>query len=254
MALMLRRMEQAVAKDLTPEHSHDPDAIRERLRDGHRINYISNWIYGGIDGAITTFAIVAGSLGAELSGRVVLILGMANILADGFSMAAANFAGTRADEDVARELRRVEERHIRVTPRGEMEEVRQIFAAKGFSGQVLEEIVEVITADKERWIETMMAEEYGITPVRKSAWLAAILTFTGFLICGVVPLLPFMLNMPYTAEVSVVMTACVFIAIGIAKSKWSPMKWWQSGLETLIIGLIAAGMAYGIGDFLNRFI
>ncbi len=238
----------------TPEHSHDPQAIAARLRHGHRPSYLSDWIYGGIDGAITTFAIVAGSLGADLSHRVILILGFANLLADGFSMAAANFASTRADNDAATQLRAVEERHIRVAPTGETEEIRQIFAAKGFSGALLEDIVSIITADKTRWIETMMTEEYGIAPVRRHPLTAALATFLGFMACGIVPLIPFISGLSQAPDFAVGLTAAVFFAIGIAKSKWSSMSWWLSGVETLAIGVGAAGLAYSIGDFLNGFL
>ena len=72
------------------EHSHTEQAIRARLARGPRSNYLRDWIYGGIDGAVTTFAIVAGVAGADLSAAVVLVLGFANLLADGFAMAASN--------------------------------------------------------------------------------------------------------------------------------------------------------------------
>ena len=74
----------------TPHHSHKPSAIAARLREGHKPSYLQDWVYGGIDGAVTTFAIVAGSLGAALSVQVILVLGFANLLADGLSMAAGD--------------------------------------------------------------------------------------------------------------------------------------------------------------------
>ena len=79
------------------EHGHRPDEISKRLEAGPKASYLRDWVYGGIDGAVTTFAIVAGVVGADLSSRVVLILGAANLLADGFSMAAANFSSTRTE-------------------------------------------------------------------------------------------------------------------------------------------------------------
>lgn len=81
------------------EHSHLPHDIAERLEKGPSINYLRDWIYGGIDGVITTFAIIAGVVGAELSFGIVIVLGAANILADGFSMAASNYSGTKAEHE-----------------------------------------------------------------------------------------------------------------------------------------------------------
>lgn len=236
------------------EHDHDPGAIARRLRRGHRVEYFSDWIYGGIDSAITTFAIVAGSVGAGLSARVILILGFSNIIADGLSMAAANYTGTKAENDNAKRLRAVEEKHVRLAPAGEREEIQQIFAAKGFAGDLLDQIVGVITSDRKLWVETMLAEEHGIGQAKRVPMRAAMGTLIGFLLCGLVPLLPFALSAPSPAMVALVATTLVFFGIGIWKSKWSQQAWWRSGLETLTIGLLAAGAAFLVGDLLSRLI
>ena len=233
------------------EHSHSPDGIAARLEDGHKVNYLQDFVYGGIDGAVTTFAIVAGSLGATLDTRYVLILGFANLLADGLSMASGNYLGTKADNDDVERLRAVEADHIRRYPEGEREEVRQIFGAKGFEGQSLEDAVSVITANREVWIQTMLAEEYGVATSRRAPLRAALSTFTGFLICGLVPLIPFLLSLPQAGWTALGMTAATFAGIGLFKSRWSLNPWWKSALETLAIGLSAAVVAYAIGHILN---
>jgi VIT1/CCC1 family predicted Fe2+/Mn2+ transporter len=233
------------------DHSHTPSGIAARLRDGHRANYLQDWVYGGIDGAVTTFAIVAGSLGASLSAKIILILGFANLLADGLSMAAGNYLGTKADNDDAKRLEAVEADHIARYPEGEREEIRQIFAAKGFAGQILEDAVEVITANRDVWIATMLAEEYGVATARRSPLRAAMATFGGFLVCGLVPLVPFLMGLPDAGWIALGATALTFAGIGFGKSKWSLSPWWRSSLETLAIGLAAAIVAFGIGHVLN---
>ncbi|MEE9586580.1 MAG: VIT1/CCC1 transporter family protein [Hyphomicrobiaceae bacterium] len=233
------------------EHDHSSDAIRERLAGDRRPSYLRDWVYGGMDGAVTTFAIVAGVVGAELSARVILILGMANLLADGFSMAAGNYSGTKTESDEREHLREVERRHIRLAPEGEREEIRQIFAAKGLEGDVLEKAVEAITADEDRWVTTMLSDEYGIAHQVREPWKAALSTFLAFLVCGAVPLLPFILNLPGAFTWSIAMTGVVFFAIGSAKSRWSLQPWWLSALETLGIGAAAAFVAYLVGDLLK---
>lgn len=144
------------------EHEHTPEAISERLANGVRHNYLRDFVYGGIDGAVTTFAVVAGTVGANLSTRIILILGAANLIADGFSMAASNFLGTRAERDDYDRIARLEAMHIDLEPEGEREEIRQIYAAKGFHGADFETIVAIVTADRGRWIQTMLTKEYGL--------------------------------------------------------------------------------------------
>ncbi len=90
--------------------------------------------YGRIDGAVTTFAVVSGVAGARLSPWIILVLGFANLFADGFSMAAGNFLGTKAEQEDWRRLEAIENRHIDLAPEGEREEVRQIYRLKGFEG------------------------------------------------------------------------------------------------------------------------
>ena len=236
------------------EHEHSVEAIHERLTLGPRQNYLRDWIYGGIDGSITTFAIVTGVAGAQLSAGVILVLGFANLFADGFSMAASNYLGTKAEHDDWRRLEAIENRHIDVAPEGEREEVRQIFQLKGFEGEDLQRIVELVTADRQRWVSTMLTEEYGLPGQVRSPWIAAISTFTAFLVCGLVPLFPYLLGMSQSLTLSIAMTATVFFAIGSAKSKWSITSWWRSGVTTLVVGAIAAALAYGIGVLLKSFL
>jgi VIT1/CCC1 family predicted Fe2+/Mn2+ transporter len=236
------------------EHSHDPKDIAKRLKDGPRVSYLRDWVYGGIDGTVTTFAIVAGAVGADLSNRYLLILGMANLLADGFSMAAANYSGTKAEIEEYHFLREMEERHIQKEPEGEREEIRQIFAAKGFKGKTLEAAVEVITSHNERWIDTMMTEEHGMPRVIRSPFNAGLMTFLAFVACGFLPVAPFALGLPASVQVSIVMAALSFFLIGSMRSRWSPVHWLRAGSETLVIGLGSAGVAYLVGDYLKTIV
>lgn len=235
------------------EHEHTAEAISERLQQENKPNYIRDWVYGGIDGAITTFAIVAGVVGAGLSSNVILILGLANLIADGFSMAASNYSGTKTEVDDVARLREIEKKHIAVAPEGEREEMRQILQNKGLSGPALEEAVNAITSNHEVWIDTMLVEEYGASPVLRSPLRSGVSTFLAFVFCGAVPLIPFLLFLPEPFVMAVIFTGLTFFAIGSLKSKWALMSWWKSGIETLSIGLIAAGASYGIGYALKGF-
>ncbi len=239
---------------MTVEHDHTPEAIGRRLAGGPSTSYLRDWIYGGIDGAVTTFAVVSGVVGAKLSTTVIIVLGVANLIADGFSMAAANYSGTRAELDHYDHLRGVEQRHIEEVPDGEREEVRQIFARKGFRGSTLARIVEVISSDRERWIRTMLTEEYGLPLEIRSPILAAASTFSAFLVCGAVPLVPWVLGVPHALTWSAAATGLAFFAVGCARSRWSPYPWWKTGLGTLAVGSVAAALAYLVGFLLRALV
>ena len=229
------------------EHEHSPAAIRKRLEGGPKHNYLRDWIYGGIDGSVTTMAVVTGVAGAQLSKWIVLALGFANLFADGFSMAASNYLGTKAEHDDWKRLEAIENRHIDMAPDGEREELRQIFERKGFEGSDLRRIVELTTANRDRWIRTMLVEEYGLPHAVRSPWIAAFCTFTAFVLCGLAPLLPYLIGIDHSLTTSLILTAVVFLVIGSIKSRWSTSSWWHSGLTTLLVGAVAAALAYLAG-------
>jgi VIT1/CCC1 family predicted Fe2+/Mn2+ transporter len=232
------------------EHKHSHEAIAERLASV-RHNYIRDFIYGGIDGSVTTFAVVSGVAGAELSTVVVLILGFANLFADGFSMAASNFLGTKAELDDYRRLELIEYRHIDLEPDGEREEVRQIYLKKGFEGAALDQAVELITRDRDIWVKTMLSEEYGLAAEIRSPWRAALSTFAAFAICGLVPLIPYLFSFGSRFQVSAILTGITFFLIGSLKSLWSTASWLRSGIETFLVGGLAASLAYVVGVLLK---
>lgn len=239
-------------------HSHEPDEIRERLAAPFQHSYLRDFVYGAIDGTVTTFAVVSGVAGADLSSSIVIILGAANLVGDGFSMAAGNFLGTRAEQQVVDQTRRNEELHIEREPEGEREEVRQIFAAKGFEGDDLERVVEVITSDRRRWVETMITDEYGLSLGGPHPLKSAIVTFLAFLCAGSLPLIPFVAESFFTAWTSPylassVLTGLAFFVIGTLKSRFVEQHWSWAGLETLALGGAAASLAYFVGVLLKDF-
>jgi VIT1/CCC1 family predicted Fe2+/Mn2+ transporter len=234
------------------DHTHTPEAIRSRLSEGTEHSYLRDFVYGGIDGAVTTFAVVSGVAGAELGARVILILGVANLVADGFSMAASNYVGTKTERDQLERASTVERRHIESDPEGEREEVRQIFTAKGLSGPTLEAVVGELTSDRETWVRMMVTEEYGLPREVRSPLLAGLATFSAFSLCGFVPLFPFVTRLPAATAVATVLTAAVFLGIGALKGRVSASPWWHSALETLGIGSAAAAVAYIIGIALKH--
>ena len=238
-------------QQLADEHS--ADLIRDRLQVENKPDYLADFVYGAIDGTVTTFAVVSGVACADLSSSIVIILGFANLIGDGFSMAASNYLGTRTDLQLHEKAKAREAAEIETYPEGEREEIRQIYAAKGFEGEQLDHVVETITADRKVWIDTMLTEEMGLSLVRRSPLRAASATMVAFLFVGLIPLLPFVIQWgsldmptgPYLA--STAMTAVAFFSVGAAKSRFVEQHWYWSGLETLSVGGAAALLAYLVG-------
>ena len=229
------------------EHGHSPEEIAQRIGEAGKPSHLRDVIYGAVDGAVTTFAIVAGVVGAELSTKVIIALGIANVLADGFSMAAGNYSGTKAELDDARRLRAIEERHVRETPEGERAELREILAQKGLDGDTLDAAVNAIARNRTTWIDMMLVEEYGLSPVDPHPMRAAQATFFAFLVAGMVPLLPWLFETESAFQWSIAMTGLPIFGVGALKSRWSLARWWRSGFETLAIGGVAAAIAYFVG-------
>jgi VIT1/CCC1 family predicted Fe2+/Mn2+ transporter len=150
-------------------------------------------VLGAIDGSVTTFAIVAASVGGGLSEVVIIVLGLANLLADGFSLAVGNYHATQSQVERIEMARRVENDHIDRVPEGEREEVRMILTRKGLRGGTLANAVAVITSDRRLWVDTMVAEEWGLPVAHPSPFREALATFGAFGACGFLPLLPFVL-------------------------------------------------------------
>ena len=167
-------------------------------------------------------------------------------------MGAGNYSATKADVDDYRRLLAIERKHISLEPAANVRRFRQIFGLKGFAGAELERIVEVISANEELWAKTMAIEEYGLTPAVKSPVLAALNTTAAFVACGLVPLASYLVA--YSLAWSVVATGLVFFGIGAVKSRWSLAGWARSGLETLVIGMAAAGLSFIIGFWLRAFV
>lgn len=219
--------------------------------------YISEFVYGGIDGAITTFAVVAGAAGANLDASVVIILGLANLIADGFSMSVGNFFSTKADRDNYEKHKAVEYWEVENLREKEIQEIREIYAIKGFKGELLEQVVQVITADKDVWVDTMMKEELELIKDDKTPYKTAGATFFSFLIIGFIPIMSYVFNWllkfnpEYLFLYSSILTGIALTIVGAMKSIVTQKNVIFGILETVALGGIAAVLAFFVGDVLE---
>ncbi|SMO51717.1 VIT1/CCC1 transporter family protein [Fodinibius sediminis] len=220
--------------------------------------YLAEFVYGGIDGSVTTFAVVAGSAGADLAPAIIIILGFANLIADGFSMSVGSYLSNKSELENFRKHERREHWEVENMPEQETEEVRNIFREKGFEGPLLEKVVTVITNDKERWVDVMMKEELAMMKRSKSPLAMGIVTFISFIIVGLVPLLIYILDYVTSAPLnhlftsSIILTSLSFVGIGFLKSIVTQTSKLKSIGETLLLGTIAAVLAYYTGHFLEK--
>ena len=208
---------------------------------------------------MTTFAVVAGSVGAGLDSSIIIILGFANLLADGFAMSIGASLSTRSEQDNYKKHRQVEYWEVENLPEAEKEEIREIYAAKGFKGELLEKVTEVITSNKKVWVDTMMKEELQMTHEDRSPiWIGGV-TYISFISIGLVPLLIYVIDylMPleyHLFTIASILTGLGFLVIGWLKAFVNQTSAVKGIVETLALGTIAAMVAFYVGDFLERMV
>ncbi|MEP1033302.1 VIT1/CCC1 transporter family protein [Ekhidna sp.] len=233
---------------------HGENSIFSRIQ-----NYLGEFVYGGIDGSITTFAVVAGAAGANLESSIVIILGFANLIADGFAMSVGSYLSTKSEKETYQKHKEIEYWEVDNLPEKEREEVREIYAAKGFDGELLEKVVDVITADKDRWVDLMMKEELEMAEETKSPIKMGAITFLSFILFGFIPLVIYVIDyfnpLGYNLFlISSTLTGLCFVGIGFLKSLATNTKRLKSVMETLLLGGAAATLSYFVGDFLEKLV
>lgn len=216
---------------------------------------IHDIVYGGNDGIVTTFAVVAGTVGADLPHYIVIILGLANLIADGTSMGTGSFLSIRSERDQYKRLRKEELQEIEDDPEVEREEVKEFYAAKGFEGQQLDDVVDVITRDKDVWADTMMIEEHQMADEGgDKPFLHGLMTFLSFQIFGAIPLIPYVFAIERTQRfpVAIFSTIGALILLGLTRSIVTKERLFRGPIEIVSVGALGAIVAYAIGFLLKN--
>lgn len=224
-------------------------AVVQKHRPGGA--YLKDIVYGANDGIITTFAVVAGGAGANLDSTVVILLGIANLLADGFSMAASNYLGSKSELDYVMHERRTEELELHHEPEEEHAEMNGFLRRKGYTKKDAEALLPLLSKNKEFWLDIMTREELGLCPPHKDGQprRSAIATFFAFVIAGAVPLAPyiFFIRGASLFAYAILGTAASLFIVGALRSLLTNKRWYMAGSEMLLVGGIAACIAYGMG-------
>jgi VIT1/CCC1 family predicted Fe2+/Mn2+ transporter len=242
---------------------HDPQQIANTMRldvtsQGSWAGvYLGSMVYGGLDGIITTFAVVSGVVGAQLDARVILILGIGNLLADGFSMGTGDYLSTKSEREYYDREARRQAWEIEQFPDGQRAELRALYIQHGYNENEAEQMVELQTRSPARWVNAMMIEELGMIKEDTNPLYNAFATFGAFVLAGSLPLLIYLVGLvtpiaPNTAFIiSVALSAIALFGLGAAKVFVTRLNPLRSGLEMLLVGGFAAFVAYVIGALLK---
>ena len=229
-------------------HEHNPSG-----------KYIKSFIYGGLDGTITTFAVVAGVAGASLNTSIVLILGFANLIADGISMAFGDYLSTKAEREYGTAERKFEEKATKF-PKVEKKNLMEIFLGQGFSKKDTEKITSIVCKNKKACVDLMLTYELGITRKKQDPLRNAATTFGSFVLFGFIPLIAYVFSKSIsvfqqdTFLIASVFTGLTLFSLGVVKCKVTKMNWLRSGVEMLFVGGLAAVAAYIVGYFISTII
>jgi predicted membrane protein (TIGR00267 family) len=246
---MQNKEDTAVAnKNMIDEINH------HTVADPHKsVSFLSDIILGGQDGLVNVLGVTLGVAAATADSWVVIVAGLAATFAESVSMAAVAYTSTLADADYYESEREREYRHIQEVPNLEQEEIREIYAKKGFRGELLDRIVATVTANKDVWVAVMMAEEHQLTPVnRRHALRSAAIVGVSAIIGSLIPLMPFFFLPVQTSMIlSVVLAAVVLFLVGAYKARIYVGSPGKSGLEMAVIGTLSALVGYVVGALLR---
>lgn len=245
----IRNNAQEIDQDL---HHRTKKRKQEKQKQLDKGEYLADFVYGANDGIITTFAVVTGAVGASMPTGVVIILGIANLLADGFSMGASSFLSTLSERNFHKNLRIEQESDIENTPDIAREEVRSVLKAWDVPKEILEKLTQVFTRSKRVWRNFILKHTFDIPEEGDDKpFQHGLATFIAFVIAGFFPILPYVFSLgteQHRFIISIILTAITLFVVGAGQSLLTNRKWWAKlGGQMLLVGGIAAAISYSLG-------
>lgn len=238
----LSQLGSAVRTVLTARHRH-------RSRHEAGTNWLYDVILGGQDGLVNILGIILGVIAGGGSKTVLLATGFAAAITESISMGAVGYTSALSSRDYYRAQRAREESHISDDPAVERDEVRSIYARMGFSGSLLDQVVDKITANRDAWISTIMDQELHLQEVETPSILRSAVVITiATLIGHFIPLLPF-LWLPRGAALitGLVLSAVALFSVGVYSALTLIGDWRRNGAQMVVIGLGAAAVGFAVG-------
>ncbi len=240
---------------------HSPDEIgKEPWHKTEHGKYIGQAVYGASDGIVTTFAAISGIAGANLNPKIAIIVGLANLFADGISMAIGDYLSEKSEREYILAEKEREMWEVEHMPEAEKLEVMEIYKEKGLSGEKLNNLVDAITSDKEIWVQTMLHEELGLFEDDTNPLKSAIVTFLSFAIAGFMPLIAYVFASQWAFLlqnqflISCIITGITLFFVGALRQIVTGVKWYKGGFEMLFVGGLSATVAYLIGWMIEKIV
>jgi len=226
--------------------------------------HLVQFVYGATDGTVTTFAVVAGAYGAGLGPKVVIILGFANLIGDGFSMGASSYQSARSE--LQQRLNALKEYKSKIS-RGDKSIntslEKHLSEDYGLSGSSLIKATQNASRHEDKVVRHLLREQFGASEIeisRKAALVPAVATFASFVAVGLVPILPYLVGTAVSIKpgllfsMSLIATFMSFTLIGYLRGKVTDISRLRTSTETVMLGIVAASLAYICGTLLEKII
>jgi vacuolar iron transporter family protein len=235
--------------------SHPESAALAAHGPHHHRDVSGGWlraaVFGAMDGLVTNIALVAGVGGGGADRQLVLLTGMAGLVAGAFSMALGEFASVGTQNDAVSAEVAVERDEIRRHPDLEQAELAAMYRQMGLTAETAEAVAREVHTDPDLAVKVHIAQELGVsTDDQPSPWTAALSSFLCFAIGGVVPLVPYLLGFS-SLLAGLAVGAVGLVVAGALTSRFTARPWWVSALRQLLFGAIAAGATFLVGSLIG---
>lgn len=225
--------------------------LTEHQRDHQHRDVSGGWLraatFGAMDGLVTTIALVAGVGGGGAGRELIVLTGLAGVVAGAFSMALGEFASVGTQNDALEREVAVERRELALHPRAEQAELEAMYREIGLTPGTAAAVAREVHADPELALRAHINRELGVTLGEEpSPWTAAFSSFAAFAVGGLVPLVSFLLGFG-SLWLGLAIGGVGLLAAGALTSRFTSRTWWGAALRQLLFGVIAAGATYLVG-------
>ncbi len=223
--------------------------------DSHGIEnagFLREFIFGLNDGLVSTLSILAGLSGAVVSNNIIVLAGLAEIVAGSISMGLGAYISTKSEDEYFKSKIEKESKNIEDLPYIEINEIKDIYRKKGFNEKEVNLIVSKIIKHKATWLDTIIREKIGIKQEFDDPKKLGLTNGFSFVLGGLFPVLPFLFfQSSYPLIIGTISSLIILFTIGVIKSRITGRNWFVSGFELTFICLLAAALSYFAGKLIN---